>query len=48
MAASGASSVYNPETHRIVNARTNLPLSEKGAEIFKNNFNYSKIYGLLE
>ena len=43
MAASGASSVYNPETHRIVNARTNLPLSEKGAEIFKNNFNMDSL-----
>lgn len=43
MAASGASSVYNPQTHRIVNARTNLPLSEKGAEIFKNNFNMDSL-----
>lgn len=43
MAVSGASSVYNPETHRIVNARTNLPLSEKGAEIFKNNFNMDSL-----
>ena len=43
MAASGASSVYNSETHRIVNARTNLPLSEKGAQIFKNNFNMDSL-----
>lgn len=43
MAASGASSVYNSETHRIVNARTNLPLSEKGAEIFQNNFNMDSL-----
>lgn len=43
MALNNSSSVYNPETHQIINSRTNSPLSEKGAEIFKNNFNMDSL-----